>query len=144
MDMKRKRIFKFLPLLLLVAGAMFVASCSSDDEDEVFVDSALKPLLGYWQYTGTTYDSTVGVLFKADGEVMKWEVFQGEYHERHLGTYGMDEDQHYFIKDDSRESSGEDVCHYITESSSDFMTIHYSGWSESLEYQSYKKLPGHP
>ena len=43
--MKRKRIFKFLPLLLLVAGAMFVASCSSDDEDEVFVDSALKPLL---------------------------------------------------------------------------------------------------
>ena len=30
MDMKRKRIFKFLPLLLL-AGAMFVASCSSDD-----------------------------------------------------------------------------------------------------------------
>ena len=30
--MKRKRIFKFLPLLLLMAGAMFVASCSSDDD----------------------------------------------------------------------------------------------------------------
>ena len=33
MDMKRKRIFKFLPLLLIVAGALFVASCSSDDDE---------------------------------------------------------------------------------------------------------------
>ena len=33
MNMKRKRIFKFLPLLLFAAGAMFVASCSSDDDE---------------------------------------------------------------------------------------------------------------
>ena len=33
MIMKRKSIFKFLPLLLAAAGAMFVASCSSDDNE---------------------------------------------------------------------------------------------------------------
>ena len=37
--MKIKRIFKFLPLLLLVAGATFVASCSSDDEDVTLVNA---------------------------------------------------------------------------------------------------------
>ena len=48
MDMKRKRIFKFLPLLLLVAGAVFVASCSSDD------DSAIKESEGM-SLSGTIY-----------------------------------------------------------------------------------------
>ena len=39
MVMKRKRIFKFLPLLLFAAGAMFVASCSSDDEEVILVNA---------------------------------------------------------------------------------------------------------
>ncbi len=54
MDMKRKRFFKFLPLLLLVAGAMFVASCSSDDEN-MEMRQHVQPLLGTWQLVSAEY-----------------------------------------------------------------------------------------
>ena len=50
MDMKRKRIFKFLPLLLLMAGALFVARCSDDDDSVNTLTVASD--YGYMNYMG--------------------------------------------------------------------------------------------
>jgi hypothetical protein len=50
MDMKRKRIFKFLSLLLLMAGALFVASCSDDDDSVNTLTVASD--YGYMNYMG--------------------------------------------------------------------------------------------
>ena len=47
--MKRKRILNFLPLLLLVAGAAFVASCSSDDDEISTIEKSRNYLIGKWQ-----------------------------------------------------------------------------------------------
>ena len=48
--MERKRIFKFLPLLLLMAGALFVASCSDDDDSVNTLTVASD--YGYMNYMG--------------------------------------------------------------------------------------------
>ena len=61
MDMKRKRIFKFLPLLLLMAGALFVASCSDDDVEIVDIPSApipFKEIGSASDYPGTVHYDT--------------------------------------------------------------------------------------
>ena len=50
MNMKRKRILNFLPLLLLVAGAVFVASCSSDDDDDSVKTLTVASAYGYVNY----------------------------------------------------------------------------------------------
>ena len=54
MDMKGKRVLRFLPLLLLLAGALFVASCSSDDEN-MEMRQQVQPLLGTWQLVSAEY-----------------------------------------------------------------------------------------
>lgn len=146
--MKKKSLMISMMLLLMILGAgVLTTGCSSDEdefnEDEL-ADPALKPLLGYWQYTGQTIDSRFGYVFKSSGEVLEWEVYWGEYKEWHFGTFGKDADQYLTIKGDSKENKTEGALYYITEVSSDSMTIHYPGWSDLLEYQKYKKLPGKP
>ena len=44
-------------LLLLVAGAMFVASCSSDDEN-MEMRQQVQPLLGTWQLVSAEYEES--------------------------------------------------------------------------------------
>ena len=53
--MKRKGIFRYLPLLLLMAGALFVASCSSDDDENMEMRQHIQPLLGTWQLVSAEY-----------------------------------------------------------------------------------------
>ena len=64
MDMKRKKIFKFLPLLLLMAGAMFVASCSDDDDSVNTLTVASD--YGYMNYMG---GSPKAYLVKEDSRI---------------------------------------------------------------------------
>ena len=99
MDMKRKRIFKFLPLLLLVAGAVFVASCSSDDEEDgnviaptqvtdgavtAFFDAELPPnsdhSKGFFhdQFSYNKIDGHKDVAFVIDGRQGLSDIYCGE------------------------------------------------------------------
>ena len=106
-----------------------MTACSSDEDefDAEQVEPALRPLLGYWQYTGPTYDSQVGYIFKSSGEVVRWSIDHSadgsEYKERHFGTYGIDDEQHYYLKGDSKENMTEGAYYYITEFTPDSMTI---------------------
>jgi hypothetical protein len=104
--------------------------------------------VGYWQYTGTTYDSYVGYLFKASGEVIRWSLDMGaderKYNETHFGTFGIDADQHFYIKGDNKEIGTDGILYPITEISSDYLTIYFPNSPELLQYQKYKKLPNRP
>ena len=140
--------------LLIVAaiallGGMLTACSSSEDEFDVEqVEPALRPLLGYWQYTGPTYDSQVGYIFKTSGEVVRWSIDHSadgsEYKERHFGTYGIDDEQHYYLKGDSKENMTEGAYYYITEFTPDSMTIYCPGSTEIIDYRKYKKLSSRP
>ena len=105
-----KKLFMIAAIALL--GGMMTACSSDEDEfDTEQVEPALRPLLGYWQYTGPTYDSQVGYIFKSSGEVVRWSIDHSadgcEYKERHFGTYGIDDKQHYYLKGDSKENMTE-------------------------------------
>ena len=127
-----------------------MTACSSDEDefDTEQVEPALRPLLGYWQYTGPTYDSQVGYIFKSSGEVVRWSIDHSadgsEYKERHFGTYGIDDEQHYYLKGDSKENMTEGAYYYITEFSPDSMTIYCPGSTEIIDYRKYKKLSSRP
>ena len=141
------RIITFLTSVLL-AGMLTGCSSSEDEFDVEQVEPALRPLLGYWQYTGPTYDSQVGYIFKSSGEVVRWSIDHSadgsEYKERHFGTYGIDDEQHYYLKGDSKENMTEGAYYYITEFSPDSMTIYCPGLTEIIDYRKYKKLSGRP
>ena len=142
-----KKLFMIAAIALL--GGMLTACSISDDEFDVEqVEPALRPLLGYWQYTGPTYDSQVGYIFKSSGEVVRWSIDHSadgsEYKERHFGTYGIDDEQHYYLKGDSKENMTEGAYYYITEFSPDSMTIYCPGSTEIIDYRTYKKLSGRP
>lgn len=142
-----KKLFIIAAIALL--GGMMTACSSSEDEFDVEqVEPALRPLLGYWQYTGPTYDSQVGYIFKSSGEVVRWSIDHSadgsEYKERHFGTYGIDDEQHYYLKGDSKENMTEGAYYYITEFSPDSMTIYCPGSTEIIDYRKYKKLSGRP
>ena len=142
-----KKLFIIAAIALL--GGMMTACSSSEDEFDVEqVEPALRPLLGYWQYTGPTYDSQVGYIFKSSGEVVRWSIDHSadgsEYKERHFGTYGIDDEQHYYLKGDSKENMTEGAYYYITEFSPDSMTIYCPGSTEITDYRKYKKLSGRP
>ena len=100
MDMERKRIFKFLPLLLFAAGALFVASCSSDDDEVnplllnewVLVsygnepNEVLKEAKGYFYsitfhsdgtYSGRAYGNEMGGNYVYNGNGIK--IIDGDY-----------------------------------------------------------------
>ena len=127
---------------------MTACSSSEDEFDVEQVEPALRPLLGYWQYTGPTYDSQVGYIFKSSGEVVRWSIDHSadgsEYKERHFGTYGIDDEQHYYLKGDSKENMTEGAYYYITEFSPDSMTIYCPGSTEIIDYRKYKKLSSRP
>ena len=142
-----KKLFIVAAIALL--GGMMTACSSSEDEFDVEqVEPALRPLLGYWQYTGPTYDSQVGYIFKSSGEVVRWSIDHSadgsEYKERHFGTYGIDDEQHYYLKGDSKENMTEGAYYYITEFSPDSMTIYCPGSTEIIDYRKYKKLSSRP
>ena len=142
-----KKLFIVAAIALL--GGMVTACSSSEDEFDVEqVEPALRPLLGYWQYTGPTYDSQVGYIFKSSGEVVRWSIDHSadgsEYKERHFGTYGIDDEQHYYLKGDSKENMNEGAYYYITEFSPDSMTIYCPGSTEIIDYRKYKKLSSRP
>ena len=142
-----KKLFIIAAIALL--GGMMTACSSSEDEFDVEqVEPALRPLLGYWQYTGPTYDSQVGYIFKSSGEVVRWSIDHSadgsEYKERHFGTYGIDDEQHYYLKGDSKENMTEGAYYYITEFSPDSMTIYCPGSTEIIDYRKYKKLSSRP
>ena len=142
-----KKLFIIAAIALL--GGMMTACSSSEDEFDVEqVEPALRPLLGYWQYTGPTYDSQVGYIFKSSGEVVRWSIDHSadgsEYKERHFGTYGIDDEQHYYLKGDSKENMTEGAYYYITEFTPDSMTIYCPGSTEIIDYRKYKKLSGRP
>ena len=142
-----KKLFMIAAISLL--GGMMTACSSSEDEFDVEqVEPALRPLLGYWQYTGPTYDSQVGYIFKSSGEVVRWSIDHSadgsEYKERHFGTYGIDDEQHYYLKGDSKENMTEGAYYYITEFTPDSMTIYCPGSTEIIDYRKYKKLSGRP
>lgn len=138
----------FIAAIALLGGMMTACSSSEDEFDVEQVEPALRPLLGYWQYTGPTYDSQVGYIFKSSGEVVRWSIDHSadgsEYKERHFGTYGIDDEQHYYLKGDSKENMTEGAYYYITEFSPDSMTIYCPGSTEIIDYRKYKKLSGRP
>ena len=127
---------------------MTACSSSEDEFDVEQVEPALRPLLGYWQYTGPTYDSQVGYIFKSSGEVVRWSIDHSadgcEYKEWHVGTYGIDAEQHFYIKGDSYVLRNEGRIYYITEFSPDEMTIYDATRPEGFQYGKYKKLNGRP
>ena len=140
---------QFIIAAIALLGGMMTACSSSEDEFDVEqVEPALRPLLGYWQYTGPTYDSQVGYIFKSSGEVVRWSIDHSadgsEYKERHFGTYGIDDEQHYYLKGDSKENMTEGAYYYVTEFSPDSMTIYCPGSTEITDYRKYKKLSGRP
>ena len=134
--------------IALLGGMMTACSSSEDEFDVEQVEPALRPLLGYWQYTGPTYDSQVGYIFKSSGEVVRWSIDHSadgsEYKERHFGTYGIDDEQHYYLKGDSKENMTEGAYYYITEFTPDSMTIYCPGSTEIIDYRKYKKLSSRP
>ena len=140
---------QFIIAAIALLGGMMTACSSDEDEfDTEQVEPALRPLLGYWQYTGPTYDSQVGYIFKSSGEVVRWSIDHSadgsEYKERHFGTYGIDDEQHYYLKGDSKENMTEGAYYYITEFTPDSMTIYCPGSTEIIDYRKYKKLSGRP
>ena len=140
---------QFIIAAIALLGGMMTACSSSEDEFDVEqVEPALRPLLGYWQYTGPTYDSQVGYIFKSSGEVVRWSIDHSadgsEYKERHFGTYGIDDEQHYYLKGDSKENMTEGAYYYITEFTPDSMTIYCPGSTEIIDYRKYKKLSSRP
>lgn len=140
---------QFIIAAIALLGGMMTACSSDEDEfDTEQVEPALRPLLGYWQYTGPTYDSQVGYIFKSSGEVVRWSIDHSadgsEYKERHFGTYGIDDEQHYYLKGDSKENMTEGAYYYITEFTPDSMTIYCPGSIEIIDYRKYKKLSGRP
>ena len=140
---------QFIIAAIALLGGMMTACSSSEDEfDTEQVEPALRPLLGYWQYTGPTYDSQVGYIFKSSGEVVRWSIDHSadgsEYKERHFGTYGIDDEQHYYLKGDSKENMTEGAYYYITEFTPDSMTIYCPGSTEIIDYRKYKKLSSRP
>ena len=142
-----KKLFMIAAIALL--GGMLTACSSDEDEFDVEqVEPALRPLLGYWQYTGPTYDSKSGCIFKSSGEVVRWSIDHSadgsEYKERHFGTYGIDDEQHYYLKGDSKENMTEGAYYYITEFTPDSMTIYCPGSTEIIDYRKYKKLSSRP
>ena len=142
-----KKLLFFAAIALL--GGMLTACSSDDDEFDVEqVEPALRPLLGYWQYTGPTYDSQVGYIFKTSGEVVRWSIDHSadgcEYKEWHVGTYGIDAEQHFYIKGDSYVLRNEGRIYYITEFSPDEMTIYDATRPEGFQYGKYKKMNGRP
>ena len=142
-----KKLFMIAAIALL--GGMMTACSSDDDEFDVEqVEPALRPLLGYWQYTGPTYDSQVGYIFKSSGEVVRWSIDHSadgcEYKEWHVGTYGIDAEQHFYIKGDSYVLRNEGRIYYITEFSPDEMTIYDATRPEGFQYGKYKKMNGRP
>ena len=142
-----KKLLFFAAIALL--GGMLTACSSSEDEFDVEqVEPALRPLLGYWQYTGPTYDSQVGYIFKSSGEVVRWSIDHSadgcEYKEWHVGTYGIDAEQHFYIKGDSYVLRNEGRIYYITEFSPDEMTIYDATRPEGFQYGKYKKMNGRP
>lgn len=142
-----KKLLFFAAIALL--GGMLTACSSDDDEFDVEqVEPALRPLLGYWQYTGPTYDSQVGYIFKSSGEVVRWSIDHSadgcEYKEWHVGTYGIDAEQHFYIKGDSYVLRNEGRIYYITEFSPDEMTIYDATRPEGFQYGKYKKMNGRP
>ena len=142
-----KKLLFFAAIALL--GGMLTACSSDDDEFDVEqVEPALRPLLGYWQYTGPTYDRQVGYIFKSSGEVVRWSIDHSadgcEYKEWHVGTYGIDAEQHFYIKGDSYVLRNEGRIYYITEFSPDEMTIYDATRPEGFQYGKYKKMNGRP
>ena len=142
-----KKLF-IIAAIALLGGMMTACSSDEDEFDTEQVEPALRPLLGYWQYTGPTYDSQVGYIFKSSGEVVRWSIDHSadgcEYKERHFGTYGIDDEQHYYLKGDSKENMTEGAYYYITEFSPDSMTIYCPGSTEIIDYRKYKKLSSRP
>lgn len=142
-----KKLF-IIAAIALLGGMMTACSSDEDEFDTEQVEPALRPLLGYWQYTGPTYDSQVGYIFKTSGEVVRWSIDHSadgsEYKERHFGTYGIDDEQHYYLKGDSKENMTEGAYYYITEFSPDSMTIYCPGSTEIIDYRKYKKLSSRP
>ena len=142
-----KKLF-IIAAIALLGGMMTACSSDEDEFDTEQVEPALRPLLGYWQYTGPTYDSQVGYIFKTSGEVVRWSIDHSadgsEYKERHFGTYGIDDEQHYYLKGDSKENMTEGAYYYVTEFSPDSMTIYCPGSTEITDYRKYKKLSGRP
>jgi len=142
-----KKLF-IIAAIALLGGMMTACSSDEDEFDAEQVEPALRPLLGYWQYTGPTYDSQVGYIFKSSGEVVRWSIDHSadgsEYKERHFGTYGIDDEQHYYLKGDSKENMTEGAYYYVTEFSPDSMTIYCPGSTEITDYRKYKKLSSRP
>ena len=142
-----KKLF-IIAAIALLGGMMTACSSDEDEFDTEQVEPALRPLLGYWQYTGPTYDSQVGYIFKSSGEVVRWSIDHSadgsEYKERHFGTYGIDDEQHYYLKGDSKENMTEGAYYYVTEFSPDSMTIYCPGSTEITDYRKYKKLSSRP
>ena len=159
-----KKLF-IIAAIALLGGMMTACSSDEDEFDTEQVEPALRPLLGYWQYTGPTYDSQVGYIFKSSGEVptydsqvgyifkssgevVRWSIDHSadgsEYKERHFGTYGIDDEQHYYLKGDSKENMTEGAYYYITEFTPDSMTIYCPGSTEIIDYRKYKKLSSRP
>lgn len=142
-----KKLF-IIAAIALLGGMMTACSSDEDEFDTEQVEPALRPLLGYWQYTGPTYDSQVGYIFKTSGEVVRWSIDHSadgsEYKERHFGTYGIDDEQHYYLKGDSKENMTEGAYYYITEFTPDSMTIYCPGSTEIIDYRKYKKLSSRP
>ena len=67
-----------------------------------------------------------------------------EYKEWHVGTYGIDAEQHFYIKGDSYVLRNEGRIYYITEFSPDEMTIYDATRPEGFQYGKYKKMNGRP
>lgn len=143
-----KKTLVALSMTLLMSGMMTACSSGEDEFDVEQVEPALRPLLGYWQYTGPTYDSKSGCIFKSSGEVVRWSIDysadDSEYKEWHVGTYGIDAEQHFYMKGDSYVLRNEGRIYYITEFSPDEMTIYDASRPEGFQYGKYKKINGRP
>ena len=142
--MKKKTIVNLMLSLVVIGLAITATGCGENEFDASKVEPALRPILGYWRYTGSTYDSKSGYVFKSSGEVLHWSIDYSaddrEYNELHAGTFGVDEEQHIYIVGDGKGVLADGKIYYITEISSDEITIFDPSGPEGLQYMKYRKL----
>ena len=58
--------------------------------------------------------------------------------------YGIDDEQHFYLKGDSKENNSEGEYYYVTEFFPDSMTTFSPNSPELLQYKKYKKIGGRP
>ena len=151
--MRRTKLYTTLVAISMatLAGPLLVSCSLSDSADEpvLIIDPVANPIVGYWLYTGTTFDSTTGLYFSPSGEVWMWENYLGEYREQQWGYCWLDDNGELQMKDGGLSPMSDAPDYKITSLTSDRLVIRTYGGLAGTPFEKgrdmiYKKLPRKP